>query len=125
VFLLIYHRPHWRAIASRLHLTLENPRSMRQGLIILRVRRHFLLLADSRLTTLLPHALQTHKSPTFTEVKARQSESCTSACAQAGKRCDVDQFQYVNTCSALKRHFPCEKGCLAGMGGQDIPNYVR
>ena len=71
------------------------------------------------------------KDESCDEVCARFSatQSGTQSEAQSGTRsgtryvCDNAQMQYVNRCSVLMEHFPCEKGCFSEVG-QDLPAYV-
>jgi len=37
--------------------------------------------------------------------------------------CDVDHFDFINSCEELAKHFPCERG-YNNVQGPDIPNYV-
>lgn len=57
-------------------------------------------------------------------------ESCSEVCAKLSAQhpdapyvCDAAQLQFLNRCSALVEHFPCEKGCYNEVG-QDLPGYV-
>jgi hypothetical protein len=55
-------------------------------------------------------------------------DSCGSVCAKQRRgpvdtlRCDDTQFQFITSCKALKKHFPC-KTC-ARSHGNDMPNFV-
>lgn len=56
--------------------------------------------------------------------KANPGESCTNACLRLGLECDNMQLEFLNSCEALKLHFPCEKGC-GHQVGLEIPCYVH
>ena len=56
----------------------------------------------------------------FSETSASQS-SCTEVCASVGRWCDASRFAEVNTCSELRRRFPCD-ACEVGYG-LDLPGY--
>lgn len=43
--------------------------------------------------------------------------------SNVGMTCSEDDFWFINSCSVLRRHFRCERGCAVEMG-LDIPNYV-
>ncbi len=44
--------------------------------------------------------------------------------SEQGRECAGADFWFINTCEALRQHFPCEQGC--GMEiGPDVPNYVE
>ena len=104
---------------------------------------HWLFLVDARRVNyslhlpdwLLPssphHALLWSPHPELVTLTSRQGESCDALCARSSRpgdgrplRCDDDQFALLNSCSALRRHFPCEAGCQGGVVGPDVPNYV-
>jgi hypothetical protein len=38
-------------------------------------------------------------------------------------RCEAHEFWFINSCTELSKHFPCEQGCALVLG-PDIPNYV-
>ena len=44
-------------------------------------------------------------------------------CSNASMACSEDNFWFINSCSVLRRHFRCERGCAVELG-LDIPNYV-
>lgn len=82
-----------------------------------------LFLADRRKCDYLHPPHLSLPSPGYTEVKARRSQSCTDACAGRQMRCDGPQMPFVNTCEAMRRHFPCEGGC-GHQVGLELPCYV-
>lgn len=40
-----------------------------------------------------------------------------------GLRCVDADFWFINSCTELRRAFPCEGGCAVELG-HDVPNYV-
>lgn len=37
--------------------------------------------------------------------------------------CSAEDFWFINSCTELRRHFGCERGCNVVLG-DDVPNYV-
>ena len=59
-------------------------------------------------------------------VPATKGKSCEAACAAVQKECDTSAaaLEAVNTCDALRAHFPCEAGCTEGSKKPEAPSYV-
>lgn len=60
---------------------------------------------------------------------AALDESCQEVCERISTTpnryvCNMNQLQFINRCSQLKRFFPCERGCAHEVG-QDLPTYVN
>ena len=74
------------------------------------------LVADRRFCPLLPAHLALPPSEGLTPLAALRNQSCTEACSLAGLHCSEPDLWFLNDCSALKRHFPCERGCTMEIG---------
>jgi len=113
---------------TALKLMDSNMRTGFHGLIVLKRAGQgedsVFLIADERKCDFLPEGLLRRPAEGFRAVPAQElDQSCDTACGHLGLRCDASHFEYVNRCSALKEHFPCEDGCQGGVVGPDIPNY--
>ncbi len=42
---------------------------------------------------------------------------------QGNRTCSRPDFWFINSCTELRRHFHCERGCNVVLG-DDVPNYV-
>jgi len=123
VWLLTIERRSWASLSKKLKL-IDSWRTGHEGLIVLRkAKDSIFLIADERECEYLPDSHRKLASPSFTMTPGNVGESCTSTCRATGQVCDRAHFQYVNKCSALAAHFPCEEGCQGGVVGPDIPNY--
>ena len=109
-------------------------------------RSHWLYFVDVRrvnFSHLLPdwlppssphHRLVWTPHPQLCVTTSDTGESCDSACHRLPSppsaspplayRCSPDHFSLLNQCSALSSHFGCERGCVGGVQGLDVPNYV-
>jgi hypothetical protein len=101
-----------------------HPRSHFQYLQILEYSGDLYLVADVRMCPLLPDYLRVQPHPQLTAVVAQQAEDCGIACSNNGLVCSDKEMSWLNSCAELKKHFPCERGCLLE-GGADIPSYVN
>eukprot|EP00403_Amphidinium_massartii_P026855 CAMPEP_0178403690 /NCGR_PEP_ID=MMETSP0689_2-20121128/17500_1 /TAXON_ID=160604 /ORGANISM="Amphidinium massartii, Strain CS-259" /LENGTH=820 /DNA_ID=CAMNT_0020024655 /DNA_START=62 /DNA_END=2521 /DNA_ORIENTATION=- len=82
------------------------------------------ILVDRRsLRHWLPTQEQQNPPPHMRVVAAARQSSCNEACMQEGMICHPLFMQFVNSCSMLKQHFPCEQGC-AHQVGKELPAYV-
>ena len=80
------------------------------------------------------HRLVWAPHPQLQITTSKTGESCDLACQRLPSppsippplsyRCSPDHFSLLNQCSALYRHFGCERGCVGGVQGMDVPNYV-
>ncbi len=84
----------------------------------------WVVLVDARHSDFAPGPLRVLRQPTLEVVAAAQQTSCDATCAARSMRCDASQFDFINTCAELAKHFPCEQGCQL-IVGDDIPNYVN
>lgn len=82
------------------------------------------LIADVRMCVLLPETLRALPHPQLTPVAAEQGEDCWNACKRAKLVCSDKELVWLNSCTELKKQFPCERGCLLESGA-DIPSYVN
>jgi len=125
--LLLYMKEGYYSLMGPLGLRVDSPRGTYKGVMLLRPRKfngNLLILADQRLSQHIEPNEQVRPHTGLIPVKAKQGQSCVDACAgSGGRRCELSQFAFLNTCEALKAVFPCEKGCGHQTGG-DIPNYV-
>ena len=55
---------------------------------------------------------------------AADGVSCADACRAEGRACAPDAADALSDCNALRDHFPCEAGCVAGAAGAAAPAYV-
>ncbi|KAI3435729.1 hypothetical protein D9Q98_001787 [Chlorella vulgaris] len=81
------------------------------------------LMADRRFCPLIPEAERVRASEGMQAVAGRQHQNCVDVCAERGMLCGRNDFWWLNTCSVLRKHFPCEHGCTVELG-PDVPAYV-
>lgn len=123
VWLITIERRNWASLSKKLKL-LDSWRAEHEGVIVLpKAKDSIFLIADERECEYLPNSHRKMVSPSLKMTPGELGESCTSTCKAKGQACDQAHFQYVNKCSALAAHFPCEEGCQGGVVGPDIPNY--
>jgi len=131
-YLFLYRHADYSLISNQYQL-LSNPRGIHEGVIILRLGWHWLIFADVMKCKYLKEAQKFHPDESMKVIKGDQGENCNAVCERAAlldpsaggkRRCDEDHFVYINECSILKEHFPCERGCRGGVIGPDVPNYV-
>lgn len=101
-------------------------RSSHKGVVILRPfnSKNLLILADVRIAPYLHSFEKISPPPDLKVIAGKESLDCVRTCSNEGLQCSEESFQWLNLCSALKSYFPCERGCLGGVSGADIPNYV-
>jgi len=61
---------------------------------------------------------------TLTAIVSNISQSCREACASLGWECHEAYFPFVNNCSALRHHFPCERCDVDHPLGSDQPSFI-
>jgi alpha-1,3-mannosyl-glycoprotein beta-1,2-N-acetylglucosaminyltransferase len=123
VFLLLYSDSASFARLASFFKIWGHPRSHFQYLQVLEYERDIYLIADVRFCPLLPDYLRVRPSPQVVVQVAQQGEDCNAACASKELLCSNGDMPWLNTCTALQQHFPCERGCILETGG-DIPSYV-
>jgi len=120
-----YTRENYRSLATPLGLWKESPRGTHNGTILLRsAAGATLVLADRRKCPWLPPQHAFRAAHAWREVKAAPGASCAAACQGAGMRCQARELEWVMSCEALARHFPCEAGC-GHQVGDELPAYVH
>jgi hypothetical protein len=123
VYLMLYgDSVTFQGIAKHFQIW-AHPRSHYKYLQMLEHGNDIFLIADVRFCPLLPEYLQVRPSPDFATVVAEQGEDCVMACARKNQVCSSPDLPWLNDCNVLKKHFPCEKGCILETG-LDIPSYV-
>merc|ERR1712129_306853 len=130
--LIAFHGYKWPLIARKLGLLENGQRTKHKNTIM--IRRHDglqFVFANVRFCPYLAFHPQTvglseqMRDDKMRIVAGQSGESCDVVCAKEdGMRCLHDHFEYVNACSILQQYFECEDGCLAGVTGEDVPNYV-
>ncbi len=123
VYLLLYSDQETFKKLALFFKIWAHPRSHFQYLQVLEYQGDIYLIADVRFCPLAPDYLKVRPSPAVSVVVARQGEDCTDACDKKSMACSSGDMPWLNTCDALKKHFPCERGCILETGG-DIPSYV-
>mmetsp|Transcript_17449 Transcript_17449/g.31476 ORF Transcript_17449/g.31476 Transcript_17449/m.31476 type:complete len:560 (-) Transcript_17449:116-1795(-) len=126
-YIIPYVRETFTPLAKELLLYAGEPRASHFGLI--ETRHSFsgakIFLVDRRQADKwLPANEQVHPSPGLQVLAANPGESCAEHCLQKGMQCSEPDLEYVNTCEALKKAFPCEYGC-GHQAGKEIPCYVH
>ena len=82
------------------------------------------LLVDRRAAAaLLPGHEAWRPNPGARVLAGDRGKSCDDRCRREGRRCDARELEFVNSCEALARVFPCEGGCGHQIGNE-IPAYV-
>lgn len=123
VWLITVGRRNYKLLLKRLKL-LDSWRTGHSGLIVLyKGPDSIFLIADERECEYLSDSLRKLPNPNFRITPGELGQSCSETCRSKGQECDAGHFQYVNKCSALAAHFPCEEGCNGGVVGPDVPNY--
>lgn len=56
-------------------------------------------------------------------IAAENGQSCEEAC-QPGYVCDNTQMQFINDCSVMKQHYPCQRGCWNEVSNA-VPSYCK
>jgi len=128
VLLVPYVRENYRDVAKRFQIIPTQPRTAHRGIVITRHPRApntVLALVDRRWGEgALPERELWRPHPQQRAEKAAPGESCAGLCSRLEMRCEVSELEFVNTCEALRRVFPCEDGC-GHQVGQEIPAYVH
>ena len=124
---VLYTAEEYYSLQTQLGLRVDSPRGTYRGVIPLRRPGGLLFLADVRISKQIAPNEQVRPAPGLLHMAANPGETCNARC-QRGKggvrmQCEMTQFAFLNTCEALKRVFPCERGC-GHQTGPDIPNYV-
>lgn len=122
---LPYSSGQWPSIAGQMQLMSTGPRGYHKGMILLKVpgSQQPLILADRRLCPYLPESERLIPHPGLTPIAAETAESCDHACAKKQLVCRARDLPFLNTCSALQKAFPCQRGC-GSETGSEIPCYV-
>jgi len=125
--LVLYTTEDYYSLQTALGLRVDSPRGTYRGVITLRKPGGLLFLADVRVSKHIETREQVRPTPGLLFIPAAQGQSCDARCKQGRSgvvmHCAITQFAFLNTCDALKKVFPCEKGC-GHQTGPDIPNYV-
>ncbi|GAB4822166.1 hypothetical protein N2152v2_009212 [Parachlorella kessleri] len=122
----LYYVPYvieeYQRLATRLKIW-PFPRGHHQHVAFIPYKGARLLVADRRFCPLLPEHEKLRPTADMQPVAAERNQSCAAACVARGLLCRSPDFWFVNMCSVLKQHFPCERGCTIELG-PDVPNYV-
>jgi hypothetical protein len=81
------------------------------------------LVADRRFCPLLPPEQQLPPTPGMAQIPGEQHQSCNEVCEARGMTCNAKDFWWLNSCAVMRKHFPCEHGCIIELG-PDVPAYV-
>jgi hypothetical protein len=100
-----------------------HPRSHYHFLQLLEFDGSIFLIADVRFCDLLPDYHRILPSTSVTIVPGAQALTCDASCAARGMICSASDMPWLNSCTVLKKYFPCERGCILEAGA-DIPSYV-
>eukprot|EP01083_Nonionella_stella_P189567 701330_1 len=129
-FMLIpYHGYHWQRIANTIGV-METQRTRHKNVIMIKKHDVVFIFANIRLCPYLKYndetseLLESVKNKEMVIVTGNTGRSCDASCRDNNMKCLEDHFEYVNQCSVLYQQFECEAGCLGGMVGEDVPNYV-
>merc|ERR1712154_151914 len=128
--LIGYHGYKWPLIARKFGLLENGHRTKHKNTIMIKRMGILFIFANVRLSPYLEYHPQTVglseriKNGKMKIVAGENGASCDDVCDKGGMRCLHDHFEYVNKCSVLQKYFGCEKGCLGGVVGEDVPNYV-
>ena len=123
VYLLLYgNSPQFVKIAKFFGLW-THPRAHYRFLQVVEFQQNIYLIADVRFCPLLPSFLAVQPSAVVRSIAADMGQDCVNTCAAKELICSQQDMPWLNSCKALKKHFPCEKGCILETGG-DIPSYV-
>lgn len=123
VYLLLYGDSNTFVSFAKFFNIWTHPRSHYRYLQIVEFARNIYLIADVRFCPLLPAFLSVKPSDLVVNVAADMGQDCVQACLKRNLMCSQKDMPWLNTCDALKKSFPCEKGCILETGG-DIPCYV-
>lgn len=119
-----YLLEEYASVTASLDL-LDTPRGYYQGVTLLSLGpSRGIVLIDRRVSPFCPDHLRQLPNPSLLALAAERNVDCDATCAGVSMVCDRYHFQFINTCSALESAFPCERGCLGGVVGDDVPNYV-
>jgi len=126
-YVVPYVRETYKLLATQLQIIQSQPRAGHRGVIATRHPRSgagVLLVDQRRGEGLLPEASLWRPHPSREVGAARPGQSCSDFCGDLGMVCIDKELEYVNECSFLQDHFPCEAGC-GHQVGQEIPCYVH
>ena len=128
VYVLPFERGQFRSIARHFDLFDVQPRSWYKGVIITTIpgKKHVtLLLVNSRgkMSKLLNKNERIEQNREAQIIRAKQGESCNSACRNLGLDCDEMQIEFLNSCEAMENIFDCDNGC-GHQVGLELPCYV-
>ncbi len=124
IYLLLYGDSSSYSSIAKFFKIWTHPRSHFQFLQMIEYNGDLYLVADVRMCTLLPETLRSLPHPQLTPVVAQQAVDCVRACEENNLVCSNKEMAWLNSCTELKKHFPCERGCLLE-SGKDIPSYVN
>ncbi|CAE7619596.1 Mgat1 [Symbiodinium natans] len=100
-------------------------RAEHHGLVFGRhvVSQAVVIFADKRSDKpYLPQSMRVARDMDVVRQQADHGESCDSACAKTGRRCDAEALHSLNNCPDMEEAFGC-KYC-AHQVGQELPAYV-
>lgn len=122
-FLVTFLLEDFKGLSTRLKI-MDHPRATHHGVMVVRKAGSLILLADRRTCPYLRPEESEPRATGVSLVIGEEAQSCTSACIEAGATCHAPEMQFLSSCLELQQHFPCERGCLGGVLGEDMPNYV-
>ena len=140
VFVVFYRRNQFDRI-SNMYGILAVPRSTHRGILTVRgADRSFIHFIDVRrfngsgamAAYKIPSAYEWRPHSHFHNVGGELDESCDSVCSRYHDpllpttefHCADDHFVLSNSCYALQAVFGCSAGCVGGVSGFDVPNFV-
>lgn len=109
-FLVPFQLHHWDRVASQLQIW-QQQRTHYQGTHIFRYQGIVYIIANVRISPVVPVYLKITSNPTLTPTIATAGVSCTKACEAVGLKCLHSEFEFLNDCLMLEKYFPCERGC--------------
>lgn len=123
VFLVPFLFEHIGSVFSafKVPLPFKEMRCAHYRTIILPFEGNTYVLADQRHSPYLKRSsmysqLVVQKVPELVAIRGDRGISCSAVCVNQRKACRQDQFDYINNCESLIRHFSCERGCKNDWG---------
>eukprot|EP00928_Gymnodinium_smaydae_P060296 TRINITY_DN4390_c3_g2_i1.p1 TRINITY_DN4390_c3_g2~~TRINITY_DN4390_c3_g2_i1.p1 ORF type:complete len:779 (-),score=185.29 TRINITY_DN4390_c3_g2_i1:344-2680(-) len=130
VYVVPFLREEYKALAAHLRITPSQPRTSRQGVILTKMPTGLgghatIALVDRRKWhKALPARFALHPDARRHVGAARPGQPCDAYCQERGQRCNALELEFINTCSELRKVFPCEDGC-GHQVGPEIPAFVH
>jgi len=122
-YLILYVKESFVALSEVLSIY-PTPKALFQGVIVLHINAATLYLADQRRSDLIPSEHKIHPSPMLKPISSSSPGlNCHDVCKTEKRSCSEADFEFINDCEVLARHFDCKRGCSREWG-PDIPNYA-